>query len=137
MKTNLFFFKTFLVMFLIWNLISCDSKKSDNPLLDSKWTGIAKIPQETEIDLKFSKDKIDVLLGNRVIETMNYTLSNGEINIVKSSGGTPCNAGTKGKYKYEIIGENLVMILVSDECTARIKSLQGIVYKKTDKKQRQ
>jgi hypothetical protein len=137
MKTNLFFFKTFLVMFLIWNLISCDSKKSENPLLDSKWTGIAKIPQETEIDLKFSKDKIDVLLGNKVIETMNYTLSNDEINIVKSSGETPCNAGTKGKYKYEIIGENLVMILVSDECSARIKSLQGIVYKKTEKKQRQ
>lgn len=132
MKTNLFFFKTLLLMLLIWNLSSCDSKKSDNPLFDSEWSGIAKIPQEAEIVLKFSKDKIDVLLGNKVIETMNYTLSNGEIDLVKNSGGTPCDAGTKGKYKYEIIGENLVMTLVSDECTARIKSLQGIVYKKTD-----
>ncbi|MFC0428660.1 hypothetical protein [Chryseobacterium scophthalmum] len=132
MKTNLFFFKTLLLMLLIWNLTSCDSKKSDNPLLDSAWSGIAKIPQEAEIVLKFSKDKIDVLLGNKVIETMNYTLSNGEIDLVKNSGGTPCDAGTKGKYKYEIIGENLVMTLISDECNARIKSLQGIVYKKTD-----
>lgn len=134
MKTNLFFFKTLLFTLLIWNLTSCDSIKSDNPLLDSEWSGIAKIPQEAEIVLKFSKDKIDVLLGNKVIETMNYTLSNGEIDLVKNSGGTPCDAGTKGKYKYEIIGENLVMTLVSDECTARIKSLQGIVYKKTDVK---
>ncbi|REC39828.1 hypothetical protein [Chryseobacterium sp. 5_R23647] len=134
MKTNLFFLKFILMTFLMWNVISCESKKSDNPLLDTQWNGLAKIPQETEIILKFSNDKIDVLLGNKVIETMNYTLSNDEINIEKNSGGTPCDAGTKGKYKYEVIGENLVMILISDECTARIKSLQGIVYKKIDVK---
>lgn len=134
MKTNLFFLKFILMTFLMWNVISCESKKSDNPLLDTQWNGLAKIPQETEIILKFSNDKIDVLLGNKVIETMNYTLSNDEINIEKNSGGTPCDAGTKGKYKYEVIGENLVMTLISDECTARIKSLQGIVYKKIDVK---
>lgn len=134
MKTNLFFLKFILMTFLMWNVVSCESKKSDNPLLDTQWNGLAKIPQETEIILKFSNDKIDVLLGNKVIETMNYTLSNGEINIEKNSGGTPCDAGTKGKYKYEVIGENLVMTLISDECTARIKSLQGIVYKKIDVK---
>lgn len=134
MKTNLFFLKFILMTFLMWNVVSCESKKSDNPLLDTQWNGLAKIPQETEIILKFSNDKIDVLLGNKVIETMNYTLSNDEINIEKNSGGTPCDAGTKGKYKYEVIGENLVMTLISDECTARIKSLQGIVYKKIDVK---
>jgi hypothetical protein len=134
MKTNLFFLRFILMTFLMWNVVSCESKKSDNPLLDTQWNGLAKIPQETEIILKFSNDKIDVLLGNKVIETMNYTLSNDEINIEKNSGGTPCDAGTKGKYKYEVIGENLVMILISDECTARIKSLQGIVYKKIDVK---
>lgn len=134
MKTNLFFLRFILMTFLMWNVVSCESKKSDNPLLDTQWNGLAKIPQETEIILKFSNDKIDVLLGNKVIETMNYTLSNDEINIEKNSGGTPCDAGTKGKYKYEVIGENLVMTLISDECTARIKSLQGIVYKKIDVK---
>lgn len=134
MKTNLFFLKFILMTFLMWNVVSCESKKSDNPLLDTQWNGLAKIPQETEIILKFSNDKIDVLLGNKVIETMNYTLSNDEINIEKNSGGTPCDAGTKGKYKYDVIGENLVMTLISDECTARIKSLQGIVYKKIDVK---
>lgn len=134
MKTNLFFFKTLLLMLLMWNLISCNSPKIDNPLLDSQWSGVIKVPQEAEIVLKFSKDKIDVLLGNKVIETMSYTLSNGDINMEKSSGGTPCNTGSKGKYKYEIIGENLVMTLISDECTARIQSLQGIVFKKTEVK---
>lgn len=134
MKTNLFFFKTLLVMLLIWNLTSCDSKKSDHPLLGSQWSGVTKVPQEAEVVLKFSKDKIDVLLGGKVIETMNYTLNNGEINMEKNSGGTPCNAGAKGKYRYDIIGENLVMTLVSDECNARIQSLQGIVFKKSDVK---
>lgn len=134
MKTNLFFFKILLMTLFVWNLTSCESKKSANPLLDTRWNGLSKIPQETEIILKFSNDKIDVLLGNKVIETMNYTVNNDEINIEKNSGGTPCNSGTKGKYKYEVIGENLVMTLISDECTARIKSLQGIVYKKIDVK---
>lgn len=134
MKTNLFFLRLALMTLLMFGLTSCESKKSDNPLLDTQWSGVAKIPQETEVVLKFSKDKFDVLLGDKVIETMSYTLSNDDINIVKNSGGTPCDAGTTGKYKYEVIGENLVMTLVSDECTARIKSLQGVVYKKTDVK---
>lgn len=134
MKTNLFFVNFLLLTFLMFNLTSCESKKSDNPLLDTQWRGLAKIPHEAEIDLKFSKDKVDVLLDNKVIETMTYTLSNGEINFVKNSGGTPCNVGAKGKYKCDVIGENLVMTHISDECTDRVKSLQGIVYKKIEVK---
>ncbi|HEX7870563.1 MAG TPA: hypothetical protein VF455_10675 [Chryseobacterium sp.] len=131
---SLFFFQIVLITVLMLGLTSCESKKSDNPLLDTQWSGLAKIPQETEVVLKFSKDKLDVLLGDKVIENMNYSLNNGEITIVKNSGGTPCNAGTTGKYKYEIIGENLVMTFISDECTARIKSLQGVIYKKHEVK---
>ena len=134
MKTNLFLLKFLLMTFLMLNVVSCESKKSDNPLLDTQWNGLAKIPQETEIILKFSKDKFDVLQGDKIIETMNYTLNNGDINIEKKSGGTPCNVGSKGKYNYEIIGENLVMTPVSDDCTDRIKSFQGIVYKKIEMK---
>lgn len=134
MKTNLFLLKFLLMTFLMLNVVSCESKKSDNPLLDTQWNGLAKIPQGTEIILKFSKDKFDVLQGDKIIETMNYTLNNGDINIEKNSGGTPCKVGTKGKYNYEIIGENLVMTPVSDDCADRIESFQGIVYKKIEMK---
>ena len=131
---TLFFFQLVLMTFLMLNFNSCESKKSDNPLLDTQWTGLAKIPEDAEVILKFSNNKLDVLFGNKIIETMTYSLNNGEITLVKNSGGTPCNAGATGKYKYEIIGENLVMTFISDECDARVKSLQGVVYKKVDAK---
>lgn len=132
--TKLFFALLLFSTTLLAILVSCGNKNVENPLLNTQWNGLAKIPQETEVVLKFSKDKIDVLLGNKVIENMNYSITNEEITLVKNSGGTPCDAGSTGKYKYEIIGENLVMTLISDECTARIKSLQGVIYKKYDVK---
>lgn len=132
--TKLFFALLLFSTTLLAILVSCGNKNVENPLLNTQWNGLAKIPQETEVVLKFSKDKIDVLLGNKVIENMHYSITNEEITLVKNSGGTPCDAGSTGKYKYEIIGENLVMTLISDECTARIKSLQGVIYKKYDVK---
>lgn len=132
--TKLFFALLLFSTTLLAILVSCGNKNVENPLLNTQWNGLAKIPQETEVVLKFSKDKIDVLLGNKVIENMHYSITNEEITLVKNSGGTPCDSGSTGKYKYEIIGENLVMTLISDECTARIKSLQGVIYKKYDVK---
>lgn len=132
--TKLFFALLLFSTTLLAILVSCGNKNVENPLLNTQWNGLAKIPQETEVVLKFSKDKIDVLLGNKVIENMHYSITNEEITLVKNSGGTPCDAGSTGKYKYEIIGENLVMTLIADECTARIKSLQGVIYKKYDVK---
>ncbi|KQR94965.1 hypothetical protein ASG01_03620 [Chryseobacterium sp. Leaf180] len=132
--SKLFYLRLIVITVLMLDLISCESKKSSNPLSDTQWVGMAKIPEETEVVLKFSSDKLDVFVGSKVIENMSYTVSNGEITLVKKSGGTPCNNGSTGKYKYETVGDNLIMTLISDECTARIKSVQGVIYKKYDGK---
>lgn len=66
MCIRLFFVGIFMLM-----ILSCENKKSENPLLDTQWSGIAKIPMDEEIILKFSNDKMDVVLENHVIERHN------------------------------------------------------------------
>jgi len=112
--------------------ISCENKNSDNPLLDTQWSGIAKIPMDKEIILEFSKDKMDVILENKVIESTQYEVKGDHINFSKISGGSPCENGAKGVYTYEIIGDQLTITTVSDECVARTKSLKGGVYTKIE-----
>lgn len=124
---QLFFAGIFLLMFT-----SCENKNSDNPLLDTQWGGIAKIPMEEEIILKFSKDKMDVILENKVIESTQYAVKGDRINFSKISGGSPCENGAKGVYTYEIISDKLTITTVTDECVARTKSLKGGVYTKID-----
>ena len=124
---RLFFVGIFMLMF-----ISCENKNSDNPLLDTQWSGIAKIPMDKEIILEFSKDKMDVILENKVIESTQYEVKGDHINFSKISGGSPCENGAKGVYTYEIIGDQLTITTVSDECVARTKSLKGGVYTKIE-----
>jgi hypothetical protein len=124
---QLFFAGIFLLMFT-----SCENKNSDNPLLDTQWGGMAKIPMEEEIILKFSKDKMDVILENKVIESTQYAVKGDHINFSKISGGSPCENGAKGVYTYEIIGDKLTITTVTDECVARTKSLKGDVYTKIE-----
>lgn len=124
---HLFFVGIFLLIFT-----SCENKNSDNPLLNTQWGGMAKIPMEEEIILKFSKDKMDVILENKVIESTQYAVKGDHINFSKISGGSPCENGAKGVYTYEIIGDKLMITTVTDECVARTKSLKGGVYTKIE-----
>lgn len=132
MKTEkLFYIQLFFIgFFLIFT--SCD-KKIDNPLADTQWKGMAKIPMDEEIILKFSNDQMDVLFNNKVIESTKYSVKGNDINFSKISGGSPCEIGAKGVHSYEIIGDQLTINSVKDECVARTKSLKGGVYTKIDK----
>ena len=66
---------------------SCKKSDSDNPLLNTEWKGMARIPQESEVILKFSKDQLDLVFENRVIESMKYSLKDDHIILEKISGG--------------------------------------------------
>lgn len=123
----MFFAGIFMLMFT-----SCENKNSENPLLDTQWGGIAKIPMEEEIILKFSKDKMDVIVENEIIESTLYGVKGDHINFSKISGGSPCENGAKGVYTYEIIGDKLTINTVTDECVARTKSLKDGVYTKIE-----
>ena len=133
MKTKIVFcIQLFFAGIFMMMVTSCDNKNLDNPFLDTQWSGIAKVPMEEEIILKFSKDKMDVILENKVIESTQYTVKGNHINFSKISGGSPCENGAKGVYTYEIIGDKLTITTVTDECVARTKSLKGGVYTKIE-----
>lgn len=132
MKTKILSCILFFAGIFMLILTSCENKNSDNPLLDTQWSGIAKIPMEKEIILKFSKDKMDVVVENEVIESTIYAVKGDRINFSKISGGSPCENGAKGIYTYEIIGDKFTITAVTDECIARTKSLKGGVYTKID-----
>lgn len=134
MKTEkLFFSKLLLTGIFLLILSSCENKKhTDNPLSDTQWSGIGKIPMAEEIILKFSKDQMDVLLENKVIESTSYSVKGNNISFSKISGGSPCEVGAKGNYSYEMIGNKLTIEAVTDECVARTKSLKGSILTKIE-----
>ncbi|MCW3168397.1 hypothetical protein OMO38_07640 [Chryseobacterium sp. 09-1422] len=129
MKTKKKFFSKLLLTGIFLLIISsCENKKdAGNPLLDTQWSGIGKIPMAEEIILKFSKDKMDVILENKVIESTRYEVKGNQINFSKISGGSPCEVGAKGNYSFEITGDKLTIDAVTDECVARTKSLKGSI----------
>jgi len=129
MKTKKKFFSKLLITGIFLLIISsCENKKdAGNPLLDTQWSGIGKIPMAEEIILKFSEDKMDVILENKVIESTKYEVKGNQINFSKISGGSPCEVGAKGNYSFEIIGNKLTIEAVTDECLARTKSLKGSI----------
>lgn len=112
-------------------VFSCKKTNTENPLLNTEWKGMARIPQESEVILKFSNDKLDLLFENRVIESMKYTLKDNHIILEKISGGSPCEVGKKGEYNYEIIGDSFAINLFKDDCVARTASLKENIFTRT------
>ena len=114
-------------------LNSCKKAVLENPLANTEWIGMARIPQESEITLKFSNDKADVLFENQVIESMTYTLKNDHIIFDKISGGSPCEKGVEGEYKYEVLQNDFLISLVKDDCVSRTASLKDNGFKRVVK----
>lgn len=128
--TSLFKILATLTFILLMN--SCDKTSSEDSLVNTEWKGMARIPEEQEIILKFASTKVDVIFQKRVIETMNYTFKNKKLHLEKTSGGSPCAIGSKGDYAAEILGDNLKVNLISDECASRIASLKDNIFYRTD-----
>ena len=114
--------------------ISCKKSNSENTLLNTEWTGLVRIPEESQVVLKFSQDKLDLLFENKVIETMKYSLKDNHLILEKTAGRSPCEIGVKGDYNYEVIGDNLAISLISDNCPARSASLKKNIFTKISSK---
>lgn len=124
--------KIFATLSFILFLNSCDKKSSEDSLVNTEWKGMARIPEEQEIILKFTSMKVDVIFQKRVIETMNYTFKDKKLHLEKTAGGSPCAIGSKGEYAAEIFGDNLKVNFISDECASRIASLKDNIFYRTD-----
>jgi hypothetical protein len=59
---------------------------------------------------------------------MGYSIKNNHIILAKISGGSPCEAGLKVEYQYEVVGDNFVINLIKDDCVARRISLKDNIF---------
>lgn len=124
-------FNIFTTLCFLFVLNSCSNASSKESLTNTEWKGMARIPDEQEIVLKFTSTKVDVIFQKRVIETMNYTFKDKKLHLEKTSGGSPCAIGSKGEYAAEILGDTFKVNLTSDDCASRIASLKDNIFYRT------
>ena len=135
MKTLKQFFRLIVAVYAFSLIfISCKKSGSENKLLNTEWTGLVRIPQESQVILKFSEDKLDLFFENQVIESMKYSVEDNKLILEKTSGRSPCENNVKGEYNYEVIGDNLALSLISDKCPARAASLKKNLFSKVNSK---
>ena len=71
---------------------------------------------------------MDLLFENHIIDSMGYSIKNNHIILAKISDGSPCEAGLKGEYQYEVVGDNFVINLIKGDCVARTISLKDNIF---------
>ncbi len=96
----------------------------------TNWDGTAHLLQEdkTLIDVKikmeFKKDTLIVIFpGNGQPEILTYSEKDNMVAFTKVSGGSPCEQGSGGKYKFEIKDDKLYFTLIESNCEAFSKAL--------------
>ena len=118
-----------LIIFLLITLVSGSLKAQ---LSNSKWKGVLKLESPVNVTFDFSKDTLTVynLDQNEVLETMVYSAANSTFSITKISGQSDCSSSTIGKYKFEIKGSELTLVLIEDVCDDRSSVLNNLQLSK-------
>jgi hypothetical protein len=121
------FFLTTIICFLI---ITVNAQ-----LASTKWGGTANLLQPdksfvtADITWDFGKDTVYVLFaGGGMPEVFTYTIKKNMITMAKVSGGSPCDAGTEAKLKYEIKDDKLYLTVTESKCEAFTKALDDKPY---------
>jgi hypothetical protein len=106
---------------------------SQAQLSKTKWKGTLQLDNPLEVIFDFGKDSLFVytVADNSALETMIFTDTDRVLTIKKVYGQSDCSE-TEGKYKYEIKNDELVLTLVSDECTGRSSVLNNSKWGKTN-----
>jgi hypothetical protein len=119
--------KIFLLLVVIIGGLAANAQ-----LAKTKWKGTLQLDNPLEVIFDFGKDSLFVytLADNSALETMTFTDSDKVLTIKKVYGQSDCNE-TEGKYKYEIKNDELVLTLVSDDCTGRSSVLNNTKWGKT------
>ena len=118
------------IIFLLCIVIAAVSANAQ--LAKTKWKGTLQLDNPIEVVFDFGKDSLSVytVADNSALETMTFADSNNVLIIKKVYGQSDC-AETEGKYKYEIKNEELVLTLVTDDCTGRSQVLNNSKWLKS------
>jgi hypothetical protein len=114
-------------------LVTISALVSHAQLAKTKWKGTLQLDNPLEVIFDFGKDSLFVytVADNSALETMIFTDSDKILTIKKVFGQSDCNE-TEGKYKYEIKNDELILTLVSDECTGRSSVLNNSKWGKSN-----
>ncbi len=99
-------------------------------LANTIWKDTLKLDNPTEVFFNFGKDTLTVttVADSALVETMTYTVKDNVFIIQKVSGQSDCETSTLGKYKFEITGNEMLVTLVSDDCTDRSSVLDNTKF---------
>lgn len=100
-------------------------------LTNTKWTGVANIPDPYDVQLEFKKDTFLLIADAQTIETMWYGMKGDTITIKKLVGMSPCDE-QEGTYKITIKDDKLILTAISDPCMPRVNAFtpEGYLRKK-------
>jgi len=102
-------------------------------LAKTKWKGTLQLDNPLEVIWDFGNDSLVVyaLADNSALETMTFKDADKTLTIKKVFGQSDCTE-SEGKYKYEIKNDELVLTLISDECTGRSSVLNNSKWGKSN-----
>src|SRR5690242_12966794 len=92
-----------------------------------KWKGTLNLDSPTDIILNFKNGTCEAVrvADSQSIEIMKYTLSDTLLTLQKISGNSDCDTTSIGKYKIEKQNNNLLITLISDDCSDRSKAIDN------------
>jgi hypothetical protein len=99
-------------------------------LANTIWKDTLKLDNPTEVFFNFGKDTLTVttVADSALVETMTYSVKDNVFIIQKISGQSDCETATLGKYKFEITGNEMLVTLVSDDCSDRSSVLDNTKF---------
>ncbi|MCG2617014.1 hypothetical protein LZZ85_22150 [Terrimonas sp. NA20] len=90
---------------------------------NTKWRGIANVPEPYDCMFDFRKDTVYLLAGEfGVIETMKYVISGDTLVFTKIDGKSPCAKASAGYFKIDAKGDSFKLTSLKDDCPGRAEA---------------
>jgi hypothetical protein len=118
------------IFLLLLVLVVTTSVKAQ--LANKKWLGTLHLEQPTDVLLDFKKDSLAAITpaNGKTLETMTFTVKGNILTLKKILGESECGVDIIGKYKFELKGNNLSLVLVQDDCYDRASALDKTNWNK-------
>ncbi len=97
-------------------------------LSKTKWKTTLQLENITDVYFDFGRDSLKVfaVADSSLLETSIYKEKDKELSILKVKGISTCE-GITGIYKFEIKNDQMVLTLISDQCSDRSEVLDKLV----------
>lgn len=93
---------------------------SSAQLANTKWKGMANVPDPYESVFEFRKDTLIMTVdSDMVVETMSFKLQGDTLVLTKLEGKSPCENNSPGYFKITFAKDTFTLVSLKDECPER------------------